>query len=195
MPRKEIWLLAGANGAGKSTFHRLFLEPRGVVLVNADRIAKSLRPGDPAAMARAASDEALLLADHLIANGVPFCFETVFSHPSKVDLMARAKAHGYRVILVIFHLDDIDLNLARVSQRIAEGGHGVPEDKVRSRAPRVLANLARAMPLADEAIFLDNSSADDPFRVVLRLIDGNPTSDAVPPAWVADLLGHGRESV
>jgi len=195
MPRKELWFLAGANGAGKSTFHRLLLEPRGVVLVNADLIARSLQPRDPSAVAREASAEAVLLADHLLASGVPFCFETVFSHPSKIDLMARARAHGYRVILVAVHLGDIDLNVARVSQRVAEGGHAVPEAKVRSRAPRVLANLARALPLADEAIFIDNSSADDPFRVVLRLVDGIPTSDSAPPAWAADILRRCRESV
>jgi predicted ABC-type ATPase len=193
MPRKELWLLVGANGSGKSTFHRLFLEPRGVALVNADLIARSLRPRDPSAVAREAAAEALLLADHLIASGVPFGFETVFSHPSKLDLMARAKAHGYRVILVVVHLDDIDLNVARVSQRVAEGGHGVPEDKVRSRAPLVLANVARALPLADVAIFLDNSSADDPCRVVCRLVDGAPAGDADPPAWLADILRRGRE--
>jgi predicted ABC-type ATPase len=190
---RQLWLLAGANGAGKTTFHRLFLEPRGVALVNADRIARSIRPGDPAAASVEAAQQALILADHLLENGVPFCFETVFSHPSKIDLMARAKALGYRVLLVFVHLDDIDLNLARISQRVAAGGHDVPEDRVRSRAPRVIDNIASALPLADEVFFLDNSSAEDPFRPVGRMRDGAmETSPTVEPEWLTSITSPRR---
>ena len=64
---------------------------------------------------------------------ISFCFETVFSHESKIDFLARAKANGYKIILVYIHLFDANLNEARVKQRTSEGGHSVPIEKIHSR--------------------------------------------------------------
>jgi len=186
---KQLWLLAGGNGAGKSAFHRLFLAPAGVAMVNADRIALALNPDAPEAASYDAAAQAEILRNDLLDRGASFCLETVFSHVSKIDFLARAKAHGYRVIVVFIHLDTVELNLARISQRVAAGGHGVPEEKVRSRLPRTLANIAKALPLIDEIYLLDNSSADDPFRVVARVVDGAIRKLARgAPEWVKELI-------
>jgi predicted ABC-type ATPase len=188
-PPEQLWVLAGGNGAGKSTFHRLFLAPEGVAMVNADRIARALNPDAPDAASYDAAAQAEILRDGLLESGASFCLETVFSHVSKIDFLARAKARGYRIIVVFIHLDAVELNLARISQRVASGGHGVPEEKVRSRLPRTLANLAKALPLADELYLVDNSSADDPFRVV-AVVKGGAVHKLArkAPDWVKELI-------
>ncbi|HUT78723.1 MAG TPA: AAA family ATPase [Polyangia bacterium] len=188
MRPRQLWVLAGGNGAGKSTFYRFFLKPRGIALVNADDIARALRPDAPEGASYDAATDAEILRGRLIESGASFCFETVFSHPSKIDFIARARALGYRVILVFFHLGDAALNLARISQRVAAGGHDVPDDKVRARLPRTLANVKAALPLFDEVILVDNSSADDPFRVVARIAGGTVRADRAAPVWVLSLI-------
>ena len=133
---KQLWLLVGGNGAGKSTFYRLVLEPLGLPFVNADRLAQLVYPD----AAQERSYEADLLAEQqrntLVLSGASFCFETVYSHPSKIDFTARAKALGYYVIMVAIHLEQAELNAARVVQRVREGGHNVPTEKLLTRIPR-----------------------------------------------------------
>ena len=87
--------------------------------------------------------------NNLLLEGRSFCFETVFSHPSKVDFVGKAKALGYQVILVMIHLESTSLNKARVAQRVEEGGHDVPAEKVETRIPRLLRLIKSVIPLCD----------------------------------------------
>ena len=187
---RQLWLLVGGNGAGKSTFHRLFLESLGLPFVNADNLAKLIEPEAPEAHGL----EAALLAEQqrelLLLRGFSFCFETVYSHPSKVDFVARAKALGYEVILVLIHLNNASLNQARIAQRISEGGHHVPAEKVISLIPRLLNNVQASLPLCDQVLLVDNSSADHPFLPVATIIAGVEQRHHDPlPAWAHDLIG------
>ena len=179
---KQLWLLAGGNGAGKSTFFNLALRPLGVPFINADEIAKEVFPDDPESNRYKASMLAENLRMEQLEAGKSFCFETVFSHPSKIDFIGKAKALGYTIILVIIHIDPPELNLARVKQRVVDGGHSVPEDKILSRIPRVLNNVAKAIPLCDQVRVLDNSRLDNPFRPVLTIKNGIKTyqQDCLP---------------
>lgn len=186
---KQLWLLVGGNGAGKSSFYRLMLQPYGLPFVNADSLARLVYPEDP----EAHSYEAALLAEKqrntLLLKGASFCFETVYSHPSKLDFTARAKALGYQVIMVFIHLECSELNVARVAQRISEGGHAVPTDKVIQRIPRTLALVKASIPLCDEVRIVDNSSSDEPFRWVLTFKDGCVFDQRRPlPAWAEQLV-------
>jgi predicted ABC-type ATPase len=186
---KQLWLLVGGNGAGKSTFYRLVLEPLGLPFVNADRLAKLVYP----AAAEEHSYEAALLAEQqrntLLLSGASFCFETVYSHPSKIDFTARAKALGYTVIMVLIHLEQAELNAARVAQRVQEGGHNVPIEKLLRRIPRLLDQVKMAIPLCDEVRVQDNSSAEDPFRPLLTIKLGQVECHQHPlPAWATQLL-------
>lgn len=164
-----MWVLAGANGAGKSTFYRLVLQPRGVRWVNADEIARALWPEAADERAYAAGEIAAELRESAIAAGLDFATETVFSHESKLALVHNARAHGYRVTVVYVHLTSAELHVARVAQRVAEGGHSVPAAKILARRERVLRLMREALLVADDAVVLDNSDDRDPFRVVARI--------------------------
>ena len=86
-----------------------------------------------------------------------FSVETVMSDPSKLDYMRTAAKMGYRIYLYFVSTKDVSINLDRISQRKEEGGHGVPEDKTRSRYERSLSLLYEAMTLSDRTYFFDNS--------------------------------------
>jgi predicted ABC-type ATPase len=186
---KQLWLLVGGNGAGKSTFHRLVLERLGLPFVKASRLAKLVYP----AAAEEHSYEGALLAEqqrnNLLVSGASFCFETVFSHPSKNDFTARAKALGYTVIMVLIHLEQAELNAARVAQRVQGGGHNVPTEKLLKRIPRMLDQVKTAIPLCDEVRVLDNSSAENPYQPLMTIKLGQVEFDQHPiPTWATQLL-------
>ncbi|MDR3629609.1 MAG: AAA family ATPase [Desulfocapsaceae bacterium] len=186
---KQLWVLAGGNGAGKSTFYYQYLSKYGIKFVNADLIAKTMDTDHPERLSYEAATLATEMRENMIAQGESFCFETVFSHESKIDFIAVAKAHGYTVILVYIHLNDPSLNEARVYQRTLEGGHNVPAEKIRSRIPRTVKNIKTALPLVDEAWLLDNSSGQNRFQQIAIIKSGYCEKKVNPlPAWVKDLL-------
>ena len=187
-------MLAGANGSGKSTFHRLFLEQWGVHWINADDIARRLWPGDPEGHAYAAAAIAAEQREAALAAGLDFAAETVFSHESKLALLHNARSIGYRVTLIYLHLASAELNVARVAQRVADGGHAVPHDKITTRRSRVLALMGEAISVADEAVIIDNSDDRSPFVVVAQVRGGVVEHQAprLPPELVAMLPGRGE---
>ncbi|WP_373501375.1 zeta toxin family protein [Desulfococcus sp.] len=186
---RQLWVLAGGNGAGKTTFYNLYLSRYGMPFVNADVIARDMGPENPEDMGYPAAAVAAKIRDDLLSQGVSFCFETVFSHASKIDLVARAKAGGYNIILVYIHLVNSGLNEARVKQRVSEGGHSVPTEKIHSRLPRTMKHIKTALSIVDEARILDNSSRDDPFQQVIVMKAGNYKAKTDPlPEWARDLL-------
>ncbi len=186
---KQLWLLAGGNGAGKSTFYQRFLVSTGLPFINADILAKELDAEQPEAVSYKAAKLAERLRLNLLSTGASFCFETVFSHPSKIDFLASAKSAGYEIILVYIHLQNDQLNLARVAQRVAEGGHSVPSEKVISRIPRTLQHVSDALALVDIAQFYDNSSHETPFAPVASVNRGGLKIEKQPlPDWAKKIL-------
>lgn len=182
---KQLWILVGGNGAGKSSFYRLMLKSRGIPFINADLIAREIYPDDPEENSYNAAKIAEQMCKEQIQAGNSFCFETVFSHPSNVDFLGQSRALGYQIILVLVHLGHTDLNKARISQRVSEGGHKVPDEKVEQRIPRTLAHVKKAIPLCDQVRILDNSRSDNPFIPVLSIIRGQMTRHFHPlPEWV-----------
>ena len=186
---RQLWVLAGGNGAGKTTFYNLYLAKYGIKFVNADLIAKDIDRENPEAFSYHAATVAAKIREDLISQGVSFCFETVFSHESKIDFIAQAKANGYKIILVYIHLFDSSLNEARVKQRVSEGGHDVPTEKIHARIPRTMKHIKTALSIVDEARILDNSSKDDPFRPIIVMKAGNYEAKVDPlPEWARDLF-------
>ena len=186
--QKQLWLLAGGNGAGKSTFYRLYLEPEGIGFVNADLIAKQIDKTHPELASYQAARLAEKLRSGLLGKGISFCFETVFSHPSKIDFVAQAKALGYEVVFVYIHLLTDELNQARVAQRVSEGGHDVPADKIISRIPRTMANVITALALADVVQLYDNSSKAHPYLNIAQIKAGVLTINHSLPTWAREIL-------
>lgn len=186
MSTPVLHLLAGSNGAGKSTLAESILIPRThLPFVNADLIAEQLWPGDRDEQSRRAAAVSQLAAeerDRLLAEKVSFITETVFSHPSKLDLLRRAQLRGYTVSLHIVMVPE-DLAVARVADRVTFGGHTVPEDKIRGRYGRLWELVAQARAVVDRADFYDNSSLDQPFRRVAVYEYGQPVGQPRWPAW------------
>jgi len=187
---KQLWLLVGGNGAGKSTFYRTQLKPLGMPFVNADDIARDVFPQAPEEHSYEAAKIAENLRNSLLEQGKNFCFETVFSHPRN-RFVAKAKALGYQVVMVFVHLEQSSLNKARVHQRIETGGHAVPDDKIETRIPRTVDNVLNALPLCDDVWVLDNSSAQDPYRKILRIQGGDLQAFVQPlPDWASRFKTH-----
>lgn len=188
---KQLWILAGGNGAGKSTFYQQFLSSTGLPFVNADILAKQLDAEHTEAVSYKAAKLAENLRMHLLRSGRSFCFETVFSHPSKIDFIATAKSLGYEVILIYIHLQTDELNQARVAQRVMDGGHNVPQDKIISRIPRTMSYVRDVLPLVDMAKFYDNSFHAKPFLSVAMLNKGKLHKQLdVLPEWANEMLSN-----
>ena len=186
---KHLWILAGGNGAGKSTFYNLYLAQYGITFVNADLIAKEIDYENPELSSYRAATLAARIREDLIKHGVSFCFETVFSHESKIDFIASAKARGYKITLIYIHLNSPELNEARVHQRVSEGGHNVPSEKIHSRIPRTMKHIKTALSLVDEARLLDNSFQDDPFGQVAVIKSGKCEKLIFSlPEWAKSIL-------
>lgn len=98
-----------------------------------------------------------LIRQKLLKRGASFTFETVMSHPSKVEFMREAQARGYRTYLYFVSTEDPDINVDRVKIRIKEGGHPVPPEKVRERYVKSLDLLREAVAASDRAYIFDNS--------------------------------------
>lgn len=186
-------LIVGPNGAGKTTFVRLGLVDQvpGSVFVNADEIARSQWPDDVARHAYAAARLAAETREHLIASRQPFIAETVFSHPSKLELIRQAKAADYYVALHALLVPE-RLAIARVQARVAQGGHDVPEQKIVERYHRLSALVADAVALVDTATFWETATLDGP-RIVALFQDALPVGAPSWPAWApADLVARGE---
>ncbi|MGB3106091.1 MULTISPECIES: hypothetical protein [Sphingobacterium] len=94
---------------------------------------------------------------HLLENGISYSFETVMSHPSKLDEIDEASERKYRTYFYFVCLDDPLINISRVEIRKEKGGHGVPKDKIVERYYRTLTNLLPAIRASEKAYLFDNS--------------------------------------
>lgn len=188
MTSPVLHLLAGPNGAGKSTFvERVLIPSTGLPFVNADIIATREWPGAETEHAYEASRLAAAQRARQMGLRTSFITETVFSHPSKVDLVHQAVLLGYLVSLHVI-LVPVELSVARVAERIRRGGHNVPAEKIRQRHARVWPLVAAARDEADRAVFYDNSRAATPFREVARFDGGQPVGDPQWPDWTPNVV-------
>ncbi len=197
-----FYLLAGPNGAGKSTLFRAAvaegLIPAEAEFVNADLFeAAHLQHLDNLQLR---SEKARVWAEGrraaLLEAGQSFVSETVFSHESKLALIAHAQRCGFAVVLLVVCMDDPERLLARVHQRVQEGGHAVPDERILARYPRTLLHLAQAVRLADLSMLYDTGGASDeadkvnlPVRVAV--CRGPKTQCLLKrlPKWAALILG------
>jgi predicted ABC-type ATPase len=140
-----VYVIAGPNGAGKTTFASEFL-PDFVQcreFLNADLIAAGLSPFAPETQNVRAGRLLLERIRHLARERADFGFETTLAGRSYVKLLGDMKANGYRVVLFFLWLPSADMAVARVQNRVKQGGHNVPEDDIRRRYAAGVANLFR----------------------------------------------------
>jgi predicted ABC-type ATPase len=191
-----FYLLAGPNGAGKSTLYKA-LTIQGTIdsqaeFVNADLYeAKHLQNiRDPLKRSIAARDWADTRRETLLLQKQSFVSETVFSHESKITLIEEAKIRGFQVLLFVVALDDPTRLLARVADRVKEGGHNVPTDRILARYPRTLTNLKVAVRTASAAFLYDSNEDLHPSHELVAICVGEVTNSLVSslPQWAKIVL-------
>ena len=153
---KDFIIFAGPNGSGKSSVRDAIANPADVI-IDPDRIARGINPSDPRSVDAQAGRAAVRLFDDSLAAGKSMSMETTLTGHSAVQRMQRAKDAGYDVSLIYVALHDPELNVLRVAARARRGGHAIDPDTIRKRVETSLANLPRALAIADQAIVLDNS--------------------------------------
>jgi predicted ABC-type ATPase len=159
---KQILILAGPNGAGKTTFAREFLttEANCPTFLNADIIAAQLSPQHPDQVAMRAARFMLRRIREEVAKGESFAFETTLANRGYAHSIREWQAAGYHVALWFLALSSVDVALARVAQRVLQGGHSIPEDVVRRRFIAGRANFGDLYTsLVDSWVLYDNSDA------------------------------------
>ena len=180
----SLYIVAGPNGAGKTTFAREFLPNYVECLefVNADLIAGGLSPFYPEKAAIRAGRLMLEQIHLLVDRGIDFGFETTLAGKGYVRLLKDLKERGYRIHLFFLWVCSIDIALERIAERVAQGGHNVPENVVRRRFYRGLPNFLQIYrPLMDFWALFDNST-DSPSMIAfersrkLKIIDRNAFS-------------------
>jgi len=158
MTNQRLYIIAGCNGAGKTTASKRFLPSilKCRQWVNADEIAYGLSPLDPMSVAQQAGRLMLERIDELLRNDETFAIETTLATRSYRNLVLRAQERGYEVILLFFFLPSPQLAIGRVAHRVKNGGHYVPDDVVIRRYYRGLKNLTDIfMPIVDRWVIYE----------------------------------------
>lgn len=193
--RPHLVLIAGPNGAGKSTLFETRIAPEFVgPFINADIIQRDeLRDTSMQASYKAA-EMAKDRRDKLLNAGRSFATETVFSHPSKLEIIKTARARGYIVLVMHVGVDSPDLSVGRVKYRTRYGGHNVPEQKIRERYVRGMPLIREAILMADTGMVYDNSKPDASPRRMLIFTNGTLVrAQPALPGWI--LQGYARDLI
>ena len=202
----HVVVFAGPNGSGKTSLIDEIKQTglatvRGVYplpayFINPDQVAKDLQGDFPDQNARdeAAQSAAMRIRAEATASKLPFAFETVMSHPSRINEMLLLKEQDYRLFLTFITTDDPEKNVARVTLRYETGtttGHYVAPEKVRERYHRTLALLPRAAEIAD-AVYIYDNSVDFEKPKLQAVIERDAQFSVSPDAkqWVIERLVH-----
>lgn len=198
----RIYVLAGTNGAGKSSIAGATLLGRRVEYFNPDEAARRILAANPGAGQTQANGAAWLegrrLLERAIAERLDFAFETTLGGRTITALLERAAARGIEVRVWYVGLSSPDLHVARVRARVAKGGHDIPESRIRERYDASRLNLIRLLPSLHELWVYDNSVEADPDagvapepRLVLHLRRGTivgPRDVSLTPAWAKAIV-------
>ena len=160
MTEKNLYIIAGCNGAGKTTASFTILPEilNCKEFVNADEIAKGLSPFQPEKVSFEAGRIMLNRIQELLDNNTSFAFETTLSTRSYKNKVLAAKQKGYNVTLLFFWLQTIELAKERVLIRVKEGGHNIEPEVIERRYLKGIHNLFEIyLPIVDGALIFDNS--------------------------------------
>ena len=157
---KQLYIIAGCNGAGKTTASFTILPEvlNCKEFINADEIAKGLSPFQPESVAMQAGRIMLARMDELLQKGETFAFETTLATKSYKQKIEWAQANDYEVTLLFFWLCNVAMAKERVAQRVAEGGHNIPLETIERRYHNGITNLfAIYIDMVDICYIFDNS--------------------------------------
>ena len=206
MPKKaqtpRIYVLAGTNGAGKSSIAGAMFIEAGVEYFNPDEAAELLRVANPGITLEqsqsAAWDEGRRLLERAIDERLDYAFETTLGGRTIPVLLENAIQAGIEVRIWYVGLTNAELHIARVHARVKRGGHDIPEDRIRQRYARSLLNLIQLMPTVTELRVYDNSIEADPHtgampepRLIVHLNRGkllNVCELASTPEWAKPIV-------
>lgn len=160
MEDRNLYIIAGCNGAGKTTASYTIL-PEIIEckeFVNADEIAKGLSPFQPEKVSFEAGRIMLNRINELLEDNESFAFETTLSTKSYRNKILKAKMQGYTITLLFFWLNNIELAKERVKIRVKEGGHNIPNDVIERRYLKGIINLFDIyLEIVDGTLIFDNS--------------------------------------
>jgi predicted ABC-type ATPase len=203
-----IYVLAGTNGAGKSSLIGAIIERHGVEFFNPDAAARRIREHTPAISQAEANSAAWhqgrRLLERAIAERATFAFETTLGGVTMTALLERALAEGLDVRVWYMGLGSPELHVARVRARVARGGHDIPEADIRRRFHDGRLNLVRLLPRLTELRVYDNSEEADPRAgrapspvLLLHMVRGKIAAScalAQTPQWAKPILAAALRS-
>jgi predicted ABC-type ATPase len=201
-PAPCIYVLAGTNGAGKSSIAGAMFLRAGVEFFNPDqatRVILARNPGGREGDANSAAwQQGKRLLERAIAERLTFAFETTLGGKTMTDLLDRALSGGLEVRVWYVGLASPELHVKRVRARVAEGGHDIPEARIRERYDTSRLNLVRLLPTLTELRVYDNSAEADPRGgvapgplLVLHMVRGKIVRSGVlaqTPEWAKPIL-------
>lgn len=201
--RSRIYVLAGTNGAGKSSVAGAMFLAQGAEYFNPDEAASHIRAANPsitlAEANGAAWGQGKRLLERAIAERLDYAFETTLGGNTITALLEAAMSVGAEVRIWYVGLSSTELHIARVRARVAKGGHDIPEAAIRDRYDRSRLNLIQLIPRLTELRVYDNSEEADPDgngtpapRLLLHMAGGRIVSScklANVPTWAKPILG------
>ena len=194
MRKPVLIVIAGPNGSGKTSTTRLVIKHEWAeqcVYINPDEIAQS-KFGDwnDINAVRQAVEYCEEWREQLLREHKDFIFETVLSSDGKVDFLKRAKEEGYFIRMFFICTESPTINAARIANRVMEGGHDVPIQKIISRHEKAIINAVKVTEFANRAYFYDNSVDNRDAILLYRTKDGKFAKQYVEllPGWAERIL-------
>jgi predicted ABC-type ATPase len=201
-------VLAGVNGAGKSSIVGAMIRAAGADYYNPDEAAKALRDADPGldqvAANAAAWHQGRRLLERAIADRLDFALETTLGGNTIPRLLAEAASNGFEVRIWFVGLDTPEAHVARVRHRVRSGGHDIPDAAIRRRWRHSRQNLMQLLPALTELRVYDNSADADPAtghapqpRLVLHIQRGRivgPDDLSSTPGWAKPIVAAALSS-
>ncbi|PNC18858.1 AAA family ATPase [Akkermansia muciniphila] len=187
----RLLILAGPNGSGKSTLTKALAKHewgKGCRSINADEMAQELGSWNDPECVKQAQSKTVDTLNKAIEDGEDIIYETVFSHPSKIELIWKAKQKGYFIRFFFVGTRSPLINCKRVLKRVASKGHKVPREKILGRYTRSYVNSVMAMRLADRGYLYDNSEEKTPdckcpLKLLLRTEKGGVKKEHGKENW------------
>ena len=202
MQAPTIYVLAGVNGSGKSSIGGAILNQKELPYYNPDMAARKLRGMHPAMSQKIANAHAWSLGRDMLVASIEqrknFAFETTLGGRTITSLLLKAADEGMRVTMWYAGLESVEMNIARVSARVARGGHDISEEDIRNRWKSSPRNLLFLLPKLSMFRLYDNSVQADPEsgvppepRLLLAMDEGvviGPEDLSGAPEWAKPII-------